>query len=75
VDADVLSNLSANDIMLAVQQLPPSYRIVFVLHVVEGFKHEEIAEQLGITVGSTKSNLFKAKAQLREMLNQWNHAD
>lgn len=75
VDADVLSSLSANDIMLAVQQLPPSYRIVFVLHVVEGFKHEEIAEQLGITVGTTKSNLFKAKAQLREMLNQWNHAD
>lgn len=75
VDADVLSSLSANDIMLAVQQLPPSYRIVFVLHIVEGFKHEEIAEQLGITVGSTKSNLFKAKAQLREMLNQWNHTD
>ncbi len=75
VDADVLSSLSANDIMLAVQQLPPSYRIVFVLHIVEGFKHEEIAEQLGITVGSTKSNLFKAKAQLREMLNQWNQAD
>lgn len=52
----------------AIQQLPPGYRTVFVLHDVEGYEHEEIARMLGISVGTTKSQLHKARMKLRQML-------
>jgi RNA polymerase sigma-70 factor, ECF subfamily len=52
----------------AVAKLPQGARTVFVLHDVEGFTHEEIAEQLGITSGGSKSQLFKARARLRVLL-------
>lgn len=61
-------NISTAEIIEAVQQLPPSYRTVFNMFVVDGFAHKEIAEQLGITVGTTKSNLSKAKMNLKKML-------
>lgn len=48
--------------------LPVGYRAVFVLHEVEGFAHEEIAELLEITVGTSKSQLFKAKKMLQKKL-------
>ena len=52
----------------AVQKLSPGARAVFVLHDIEGYTHEEIAEELGITSGGSKSQLFKARAKLRRML-------
>jgi RNA polymerase sigma-70 factor, ECF subfamily len=52
----------------AVHKLPPGARTVFVLHDVEGYTHEEIAESLGITTGGSKSQLFKARAKLRVLL-------
>jgi RNA polymerase sigma-70 factor (ECF subfamily) len=52
----------------AVARLAPGARMVFVLHDVEGYTHEEIAEALGITPGGSKSQLFKARARLRRML-------
>jgi RNA polymerase sigma-70 factor (ECF subfamily) len=52
----------------AVHKLPPGARTVFVLHDVEGYTHEEIAAQLGITTGGSKSQLFKARAKLRALL-------
>ena len=61
-------NISAAEIMEAVQQLPTSYRTVFNMFVVDGFSHKEIAEQLGISVGTTKSNLSKAKMNLKKAL-------
>jgi RNA polymerase sigma-70 factor (ECF subfamily) len=51
-----------------VRQLSPQYRMVFVLHVIEGFSHEEIAEQLGISRGTSKSNLAKARKKLQEQV-------
>lgn len=51
-----------------VQYLPPKYRIVFVLHVIEGYSHEEIAIKLGISRGTSKSNLSKARKKLQAML-------
>jgi DNA-directed RNA polymerase specialized sigma24 family protein len=54
-----------------VQRLPPAYRAVFNLAVIDGFGHEEIAEHLHISVGTSKSNLFKARAHLRSMLAQF----
>jgi RNA polymerase sigma-70 factor (ECF subfamily) len=56
---------SIND---AAARLSPGARTVFLLHDVEGFTHEEIAEQLGITAGGSKSQLFKARAKLRRLL-------
>jgi RNA polymerase sigma-70 factor (ECF subfamily) len=52
----------------AVQQLAPGARTVFVLHDIEGYTHEEIAAELGITSGGSKSQLFKARARLRRLL-------
>jgi RNA polymerase sigma-70 factor (ECF subfamily) len=52
----------------AINSLPPGYRIMFVLHDIEGFEHTEIAALLGCTPGNTKSQLFKARKKLRAML-------
>lgn len=52
----------------AVESLPPGYRIVFVLHDVEGYEHNEIAEMLGCSVGNSKSQLHKARTKLRDSL-------
>jgi RNA polymerase sigma-70 factor (ECF subfamily) len=58
----------AQSIEEAMQKLSPGARAVFVLHDVEGFTHEEIARDLGITAGGSKSQLFKARAKLRKLL-------
>jgi len=50
------------------QKLPPSYRIVFNLYVMEGYKHREIAEQLGISINTSKSNLARAKQKLKALI-------
>ncbi|HEY0323625.1 MAG TPA: RNA polymerase sigma factor [Pyrinomonadaceae bacterium] len=54
----------------AVSQLPPGYRTVFILHDVEGHEHEEIARMLGCSVGTSKSQLHKARMKLRMLLRQ-----
>lgn len=59
---------AGEDVMLYVQQLPPAYRMVFNLYVMEGYKHHEIAEKLSISVGASKSNLSRAKEKLRKLL-------
>ena len=58
----------AQSIDQAVQRLSPGARTVFLLHDVEGYTHEEIAQELGITPGGSKSQLFKARAKLRRLL-------
>ena len=58
------------DLEEAVTRLPPGARRVFVLHDVEGYKHEEIAEMLGVTSGATKAQLHRARLLLREALNR-----
>jgi RNA polymerase sigma-70 factor (ECF subfamily) len=52
----------------AIENLPPGYRIIFVLHDVEGFEHNEIAEMMGCSVGNSKSQLHKARMRLRDLL-------
>jgi RNA polymerase sigma-70 factor (ECF subfamily) len=56
----------------AIAQLPPGYRTVFVLHDVEGHEHEEIARMLGCSVGTSKSQLHKARMKLRKLLKKQN---
>lgn len=58
----------------AVARLAPGARTVFLLHDVEGYTHEEIAAELGITAGGSKSQLFKARAKLRRLLAHLNDA-
>lgn len=58
------------DLEEAITRLPPGARRVFTLHDVEGFKHEEIAEMLGVTTGATKAQLHRARLLLREALNR-----
>jgi RNA polymerase sigma-70 factor (ECF subfamily) len=54
----------------AIGKLPPGYRKVFVLHDVEGFEHEEVAKILGCSVGTSKSQLHKARLKLRKLLKR-----
>jgi len=72
VENDALGNIAYNDLIRMVQQLPPAYRTVFNLHVLDGYTHEEIATQLNITEGTSKSNLFKAREHLRDQLQKLN---
>ncbi|MEM1357799.1 MAG: RNA polymerase sigma factor, partial [Bacteroidota bacterium] len=55
----------------AIARLPDGYRAVFVLIEVEGYKHQEVADMLGITIGTSKSQLFYAKKKLREYLRHY----
>lgn len=52
----------------AVENLPPGYRLVFVLHDVEGYEHNEIADMLSCSIGNSKSQLHKARMKLRDLL-------
>lgn len=71
----IISGISYQEIIAMLQKLPPAYRTVFNLHVLEGYKHEEIAKMLNITVGTSKSNLFKAKESLKKIMNDFFEAD
>ncbi len=58
------------ELICQIKRLPPSYRVVFNMYVIDGFTHQEIANQLGISVGTSKSSLSKARAQLQKYINQ-----
>ncbi|HEU4607447.1 MAG TPA: RNA polymerase sigma factor [Chitinophagaceae bacterium] len=62
--------LSYKEIIEAIRLLPPSYRTVFNLFVIEGMTHEQIATRLRISIGASKSNLSKAREQLRKLLTK-----
>ncbi|MGM9477569.1 RNA polymerase sigma factor [Pedobacter sp. GSP4] len=66
--SSVYDKLAYNDLLALIQDLSPAYRTVFNLFAIDGYSHEEIAEMLGISVGTSKSNLFKARQKLQEML-------
>lgn len=56
------------ELIVMVRRLSPAYRVVFNLHVIDGYTHQEIAKMLGISAGTSKSNLAKAKAALQKFL-------
>ena len=58
------------ELISEVKKLPPSYRAVFNMYVVDGYTHQEIATQLGISVGTSKSNLSKAREHLKKILKE-----
>ncbi len=67
-DTDIVSHLSGKEMLRLIQKLTPAYSLVFNLYYFEGYKHKEIATLLDINEGTSKSNLFQAKRQLKEMI-------
>lgn len=71
VDNDALSNMGLEVIYEMIQKLPDSQRTVFSMFVFDGLKHQEIADQLGITRGTSKWYLAKARIRLQELLKNY----
>lgn len=71
-EEDSISKISYEEILNAIKFLTPGYRTVLNLFIIEGFSHEEISKELGISVGTSKSNLAKARKQLQKILFQQN---
>ncbi|MGF1533665.1 MAG: RNA polymerase sigma factor [Bernardetiaceae bacterium] len=65
---DAFALLSTQELLGYIQELPDGYRIVFNMYVIEGYAHKEIAERLGISEGTSKSQLARAKQRLRQCL-------
>ena len=72
LNEDALEKIAYEEIIRAIQLLSPAYRTVFNLFVIDGLSHDEIAAELGISTGTSKSNLFKARLQLQKILLKQN---
>ena len=66
VDVSVLDRLSEDDLMDCVKKLPPGYRTVFNMYAIEGYSHKEIAEMLGISVETSKTQFLRARKALQK---------
>ena len=67
-DVRLAGSINRLQLEQAIGDLPPGYRMVFLLHDVEGYEHNEIAEMVGCSIGNSKSQLHKARMKLRELL-------
>jgi RNA polymerase sigma factor (sigma-70 family) len=65
---EIMAKIGADELMVIIQQLPPRYRMVFNLFVLEGMNHQEISETMNISVGTSKSNLARARAILQRQV-------
>ena len=65
---DAMDRLSCDELVGLIQTLTPRYRVVFNLYAIEGFTHQEISEELGISIGTSKSNLSRARGVLQEKI-------
>jgi RNA polymerase sigma-70 factor (ECF subfamily) len=70
---DITSQIAADNLIKLIQTLPNGYRTVLNLYAIEGYSHQEIAEQLNITEGTSKSQLSRAKNVLQQLINQQNN--
>lgn len=68
MDDGIFENLTCQELLILIQSLTPQYRMVFNLYGIEGYSHQEISEELGISVGTSKSNLSRARAILQEKI-------
>lgn len=68
---DVLSGISRKDIMRMISEMPEGFRTVFNMSVMDGFTHPEIAKALGISEGTSRSQLSRARMWLQERLREW----
>jgi RNA polymerase sigma-70 factor (ECF subfamily) len=67
-DFDFMSELHAEDLLSLITELPDGYRTIFNMFVIEGYTHQEIAQEMGITENTSKSQLHKAKLRLKQMI-------
>ncbi len=67
---DIISQISNNELLKIINNLPEGYRLVFNLNIIEGYTHKEITELLGISEGTSKSQLSKAKKSLQKELKR-----
>lgn len=67
-DPSAYSHLTQKDLLALINNLPDGYRMIFNLHVIEGYQHEEIAEMLGIQPGTSRSQLVKARNMLQKQV-------
>jgi RNA polymerase sigma-70 factor (ECF subfamily) len=67
-EADAISQLSVEDILNLLAELPLDYRLVFNMYEIEGYSHEEIAEKLGLSASSSRVYLTRAKAKMRRKI-------
>ena len=67
---NIIDKITADELLTIIQKLSPKYRMVFNLYAIEGYNHQEIAEQLGISEGTSKSNLSRARAILQDKVQQ-----
>ena len=67
---DIIAKIGTKELLKMIQQLPPAYRLIFNLYVFEGMKHREIAGLLGISEGTSKSNLSDARAILQKAVSK-----
>jgi RNA polymerase sigma-70 factor (ECF subfamily) len=70
IQPSVTDNLSYEEMLTLIKKLSPDYYTVFCLYVLDGYTHEEIADKLGISAGTSKSNLAKARQRLKEMIKK-----
>jgi RNA polymerase sigma factor (sigma-70 family) len=70
IETDIITAMTKAELLELVHQLPPAYRTVFNLYIVDEYNHEEIAELLGISVGTSKSNLARARQFLKKVIEQ-----
>ncbi|MFO7670968.1 MAG: sigma-70 family RNA polymerase sigma factor [Bacteroidales bacterium] len=68
MDDRIFENMTCQELVALIQTLTPQYRIVFNLYAIEGYSHKEISEELGISVGTSKSNLSRARTILQEKI-------
>ncbi|MFC3198904.1 RNA polymerase sigma factor [Parapedobacter deserti] len=68
---NVYDKLAYDDLLVLITELSPAYRTVFNLYAIDGYSHQEIADLLGITVGTSKANLHKARKKLQERLHEY----
>ena len=69
---EVEIEIDAEDIQRLIDKLPDGYKMVFIMYAIEGYKHHEIAKQLNISEGTSKSQLFKARKLLKQQINELN---
>ncbi len=67
-ETNIEHKLGYEDLLAIIQRLPPAYRVIFNLYAIDGYSHEEIAEMVGISASTSRSNLHKARQKLQQML-------
>jgi RNA polymerase sigma factor (sigma-70 family) len=67
---EIIGRITSDELLSLIQQLSPRYRMVFNLYVIEGYSHQQISEEMGINIGTSKSNLARAREILKKKVNK-----